>query len=493
MLSRQNLTSNGLLHTLVIAASVLVTYFGLWNAFFYTHDDFLWTGIMRHRETIGEAMQGLGNGVRFLNFGMIWTKIQLFDTNATPYLITSMIQHFIVSYLVYRLVDLWTERRLLAFITALIFATKFSYFEIVTSVSASDYSFWAIFYLSSLWLFCAYLKWRKRAFYIGAIAVYAILAFGHDFTLSLPLVIMAYHLTLGRGDRPLRSLGWADLRLHFPFWFFWAIHVAIQFSYIILGTSEAVYSNAEYGPGLHIITNLRFLSSHLMPNIPIYDRIAAINYDLYLATGILSDVIAIGINVAAIFLLWKGSTLVRFAVALIYLPFLQYTMWHSSFAGAPRYLYFSSIGFSLLVALLLFRIYDYLTQREVRPSRWVVGGAFAAFVAFNIVVVQAWVQQNINNGEVRRNFVTRFNAEFQGLGPETLVYIEVPEPKFGDLAYSCGFLFDPAPICESLPTGTLTLDEITAEAEESNYEIYWLTLQEGGVIQQNYPSSVASG
>ena len=488
--SWHELANNRRLHILILILAVFVYYFGLWNAYFYSHDDFLWTGKMRHRDTLTAALSGLENGVRFLNFAMIWVKTQLFDLNASLYLLASLIQQIIVVFLVYKLIEIWTQKRFFAFFAALLFATKFSYWEILTSVSASDYSFWAIFYLAALLFFCMYIKWRRIGFYVVAVAAYAILAFGHDFALNLPLVLGAYYLTLGRGDRPIRSLGWGDLKLFIPILIIWGIHVSIQVGYVVGGTSEAVYSSETYGPGLHIISNLRFLDAHFLPNIPIYDRLAEISPGLVSIIEVISLVVAVVANLLAIYLFWKGSTLVRFALALIYLPFMQYTMWHGSFAGAPRYLYFSSIGFSILLALLLSRIYDYLRQHRLRASQLAFFALVAGIFLYNFAIIRVWIQADINNGYFRRAFVTDLNANFQEIEPEAQVYIEIPEYKYRDLSYVCGMIFEPAPNCEVVIDGDYTLDEVTSET--SNAPVYWIRATDEG-IEQIYPPVIASG
>ena len=202
------------IQVLLLILSILICYYGLWNAYFANGDDFGITGWVMNQPTISEAVQGYGSGVRFLNYAAIWTRTRLFGLNAAPYLWSSLLHHVIVTYIFYQLVGFWTQRRSIAFLAALLFAIKFSYYEVVTSVSASDYSLWAIFYLATLALFALYLRQRLVLVYLSSVGAYILLAFAHDFTLSMPLVLLAYHLTVGRGSRPIRSIGWSDIRLH---------------------------------------------------------------------------------------------------------------------------------------------------------------------------------------------------------------------------------------------------------------------------------------
>ena len=446
---------------------------------------------MRHRDTFVEAIKGLGNGVRFLNYAMVWTKARLFDLSAAPYFWASLFQHIIITHIVYRLVVFWTQRRATAFLAALLFATTFSHYEVIAFVSASDYSFWAIFYLMTLALFAVYLERRSPIWYLGSVAAYAILAFGHDFTLNVPLILLAYHLTLGRGSRKIRDIGWADLRLHLPYWLIWGVHVAIQAFYVLTGSSEAVYSDQAYGPGLHMIRNLLFLVFLAVPNV----HVPAINNFLtgYVGAGPvemmwqLSVGLAIVGHVLAAILLWKGSNLVRFALALIYLPFLQYTLWRGDFAGAPRYLYLPSIGFSILVALLLIWLYDILRQKGGLVNRLVVPGVVAVLLLFNLVVIQVWVQRHIDNGRFRRPFVTQLGAAFQDVEPGSHIYIEVPTDKYTDLSGSCRLVLRQPVHCEAFVSGERSPEDvINGESEET---VYWVEATTDGLVQVYPPSA----
>ena len=487
------LRDNSLVQVLILSLSILICYYGLWNAYFASEDDFNWTGLMRHRHTLAEAAQGLGNGVRFLNYAMVWIKTRLFDLNAAPYFWSSLFQNALVTFIIYWLAEFWTGRRATAFLAALLFATTFSHFEVVTGISASDYSFWAIFYVTTLALFAVYLRRRALPWYLGSVGAYAILAFAHDFTLSMPLVLLAYHLTLGRGAWKIRSLGWADLRLHFPFWILWGVHVSIQFFYVFAGTSEAVYSEHAYKPGWHMIGNLFYLIFLALPNVRlefIYGFLTA-----HVSAGLVETIWQLTVSLAMVSLVltviffWKGSSLVRFTLALIYLPFLQYTLWQGDFAKAPRYLYLPSIGYSILLALILMRLYAYLRQKEDLGYRLIVPGIVTMLLVANLIMNQVWVQRQITNGKFRRAFVTQLAANFQEVKPGSLIYIEVPAAKFTDLAFSCRLVLQQPVNCEAFVSGERSIANVTRSVGEK--PVYWLQATSAG-FNQIYPPISAS-
>ena len=488
----ERLWQSSLVHILALSLAVLIYYYGLWNAYFASTDDFGWIGSMRHRP-FSEAIQGLGNGVRFLLYAMIWVKVRLYALNSAPYFWSSLLQHAIVTIIVYRLVELWTRRRPIAFLAALLFATKFSYFEVVTGITTSFYSFWAIFYLMSLAFFSLYLERRALVWYLASVSVYIILTFAHDFALTMPLVLLAYHLTLGRAAWKPRSSGWSELRLHIPFWILWGLHVMINFIYVIQGTSETSYSAQGYGPGFHQIVNLFYLVFLLIPNVhasQIHNLlISYVSSGMVEAIWLFSIGLAIMCHLLAVICFWKGSPLVRFGLALIYLPFLPYTMWQGDFAGAFRYLYLPSIGFSMLLALLFTKLHDYLHRKERLRYSLVVPALVTLLLVSNLVMIQTWVQRHIDNGKFRRAFVTQMAADFRDIEPGSWIYIEVPLEKFVDLQEACRLIFQQPVNCNAFVSGERSLDEVTHGAYST--QVYWLQATPDGFNQVYPPISVS--
>ena len=434
-----------------------------------------------HRGSVIEAAVGIGNGVRFLNFSALWIKTQIFGMNSVPYFWISILHHIIVTLIVFQSVRFWSQRHFVAFLSALLFATTFSHYEVITSISASDYSLWAIFYTTTLLLFAVYLRHHTVALYLASIGAYAILVFAHDFTLSIPLILLAYHLTLGLDLRKISSFGWRDLKLHLPFWALWGIHVSIQLTFVLLGSSEAVYSEEAYRPGFHMVRNLFYLVFLIVPNVyiaQIYNfLVSVVSIHLIELFWILTIVLAIVSHLLAGIYFWKGTSLTRFALALIYLPFLQYTLWEGSFAGATRYLYLPSIGFSILLAILWVNLYDYLNSKEWFIYRWGVPVLVSVFLIANLVIIQVWVQQHIDNSKIRRPFVTQLEAKLQNIEPNAVIFIEVPTKKFTDLGGSCRLALEQTVDCFAYVSGDIQAEEQLLNKlanTPAETPIYWL-------------------
>lgn len=472
-----------LIHSLALSLAVVVCYFGLWNAYFTT-DDFWMLGWVRHHTDLSSAILAqFGYGVRFLLDAVLWTRVQTFDLNAAPYYWISIAQHVVVTLLVYGLARFWTRRRAVAFVSALLFATTFAHYEVVTWITGSEYSLAAILYLSTLGCFAAYLHKRSVQWYAGALFAFVLLLIFLEMSLSLPLMLIAYHLTLGR-DRWRGRIDWREIRLHIPFWILFAIYLVVQFGFVRSGSSEAVVAGASYGPGLHILPNFLYLAYLFVPDVHYGVLATAVGQTGVTVVHLLTAAAAIAATGVAMYVFWKGDKLVRFALALIYIPFLPYTLWDNGFAGAIRYRYLPSIGFALLLALLVAHVYSRLRARGQIAYRLAVPAALAALLAVNLVVIQIWVGRHVDNSVLRRNFVGEFAARYENAAPGTQFLIEVPEKKYKDLKETCTLIFDRPVTCEAYLYGGISPDRM-AEAQTST-PVYWLRITDDG-LQQLFP------
>lgn len=501
-LRQQRWYAQPLLHLGLLTGVVLLAYAGMWRAYFATLDDFGITGWVRSQPNLWVAIQGYGSGVRFLNYIPIWFKAHWFGLDATPYLWVSLAQYLLVVWLFYLLARQVGQRcgytNLYAFLAALFFAVAYVHYEVVTYVSASDYTFWAIVYLVAFLFFLHYLKWGRLWHYLSAVLLYGILAFAHDFTLSFPLVLLAAHGLLYLNWQHVIDDSWSErwrllrrvVRLHLPFWVIWAVHVTLQLSFVMGGTSEAVYSVNGYAPGWHSVGNLRYLIFLWLPNAtlgPVYGFLST-QLPLAVVDGIWQLSLFLGtlLHLILLWLFWKGGRLVRFAVAFLYLPFLQYTPWQGHFIEAPRYLLLPSVGSALLSAWVVL----WLMQRSaiVAKPRYksIVIGMVTLFLLANIAVLQIWIQRHVENGHFRRAFVTNLHDDYlTRLGPDALVWIEVPTAKYTDLADSCRLVFQNYYVpCITYVTGEPL--PMSREDIPSEYDFYWLQATAEG-IHQRYP------
>ncbi len=469
------------LHGLALATAVFIAYFGLWSAYF-TSDDFWMLGWVRHRPDLGEGLFAqFGYSLRPLLDLNLWLRVRLFDLDPAPYYWISLLQHICVTLLVYALASYWSRRRSVAFVTALLFGTSFTYFEVVTWITGSNYSLAAIPYLASLGLFSVFLDRRTWPWYVGALTLCAAALLLTELALSLPLVLSTYHLIMTRDRASRASLIRRDWRLHVPFWLLLTIYVVIQLGFARAGTSEAAVAGQAYRPGLHMLGNFQYLAYLVVPP---YVPGALVSFvPLSLIQGALV-LVAIAGGVLAAYVFWKRSPLARFGVAMIVVSFLPYTLWEGTFAGAIRYRYLPAIGFSLLLALLATHVHDYLRQTGKPLGSRIVPAAVAVLFLANVFFVQVWVQRHLENSVVRRALMTGLINGYPDVAAGTAIYMEVPEEKYSDLKDACTLLYRQPVLCQTFVSGgPMPVPPDTASAAP----VLWVRVTADGLEQIRPP------
>jgi hypothetical protein len=473
---------NAWVHMGILSMAVIACYFGLWNAYFWL-DDYWMLGWVRFHETWNDAIWAeFGYSWRLLLDFILWTRVKLFGLNASLYYWTSLLQHLMVVGLVYWLASFWTGRRFVAFLAALLFGTSHAYYTVVTWIIGSNASLVYIPDLIILALFSLYLRRRKVGWYWASLVLYVLIAVGWGVR-ELPLILLAYHLIVGRHEKG-GTFHWRELLLHLPYWVLFGVYVLVEIYFVQLGSSEATVADQVYWPGLHMVSNLVYLVYLVVPAyghdiLARFVGAAAGQVFHWLTRG--GAVVG---NLAAGYGLWKGSPLVRFAIAFVYLSFLPYTLWRGTFAGAIRYRYLPAIGFSIVLALSFTGLHEWLRRHKGAAWGWVVPVIVVAFLFFNMAVVQMWVQRHVENSELRRAFVTDLALQYAQVEPQSQIYIEVPDPKFIDLGSACELVFAVPPRCESFVTGERSLEAMLGA--ESEVPVYWLQATQEG-LRQVYP------
>lgn len=232
-----------------------------------------------------------------------------------------------------------------------------------------------------------------------------------------------------------------------------------------------------------MLSNLRYLIFLAIPNMtidPIQNFLTAqlpgaVVHLLWTSAMFLG----ILIHVVLLWLFWRGDKVTRFAVALIYLPFFQYTLWHGHFIEAPRYLLLPSVGFSLLVTNLLRNVIQRIRrQRTFRYALALMAGLFF-YSGANVLVVQVWVARHVENGEFRRAFVTALTTNYPQLTYQDRLWIEVPKAKFLDLAAACRLVYADYVPCRTFITGEAPPQQLINLGGHGTF--YWLRATETGI------------
>jgi tetratricopeptide (TPR) repeat protein len=287
---------------------------------------------------------------------VIWN---LFGTWSTGWHVFSVLLHLIAVYLVYRVCEKVTKDTRVSALASMLFAVHPLRSESVAWISGVTDPLLAVFLLSSFYF---YVRWREenRAKVLAASLILFLLGvFGKEPAIALPIFIFAYELFVRNQADRLRDR--ARSAIVYSSWFF---------------ALSTLYFAARYYALGFVVNNPDFKSYPLrqvVMTIPlaIWKYIALLFWPfeltLFHRTAIVKSVVEwrfilplLGLIALMILLrpLWK-SAVARFGLlwfAINLLPVLNLSAFGEDFLVQERYLYLSSIGFSLLIAMGLARL-----------------------------------------------------------------------------------------------------------------------------------------
>lgn len=310
----------------------------------------------------------------------------VFGLRAWGWHLTSVLLHVAVTFLVYRLARRLLRDDWVALFAAAVFGLHPVHTEAVAWVSAVPEPLLAVFLIAA---FLAYLNGRvatpNRRAWLGASLLWFVLALlGKETALVFPLLVVAFHLTLDKGSKV--SALRCGLVATLPYLAFTAVYVAVRVK--VIGEPAKTMTLVPWRivfltwPSLlwfdfrHLVWPFGLGEFYDRPYVLRPDRS---NFVLPLA----------GIVVVALGLTWlsKQSRQAAFACAWLLIPLLPLL----DLAALPkgdfahdRYLYLPSVGFSMLVALVLRRFAVGRREAWGAPTgQWLVAAGLAVTLGFS--------------------------------------------------------------------------------------------------------------
>jgi protein O-mannosyl-transferase len=402
---------------------------------------------------------------------MVWLRLNyvLFGPSPAGWHATTVLCHVLATYLVFRVAQQISNDRIVAFIAALLFAVHPAHVENVAWISGVSDPLMACFLLGSM---LAFFDWRRSARI--APAVYSLVLFAcallaKETAVVLPVLIFAWVLvdsrtadiaepTVDNVEPKLRPV-WLAMSASAPYLIVAVVYLGVRF-WALHGFSHPVIS-LSWG---HVLLTwpavLWFYARHLLLPLSMSEfyPLSYVEHATGRAFWLPSVMLAIVLLVGWLWIRWLSRIGVVerraawFAVALIALPLLPVLDLRSLTVGDvvhDRYLYLSSIGFALLIALSLREI-----ERRRRSFRAVaLAGLIAVLFAALAVTQEAqWandiqlytrgVQSAPDNLTVRDNLANALVAANQ-LERAIPVYMDILQrnPNFWPANYNLGFAY----------------------------------------------------
>lgn len=289
---------------------------------------------------------------------------QLFGLWQQGWHLLNLAVHTGATILVFRFFQLLTENKTrLSFIAALFFALLPVHVESVSWISGVPDPLAALFYLPSAMF---YIHWRKsgdKKNLVYALVLYFLALLSKETPIVLPAILFIWEITFNRlKDSKLNFID--GIKQTLPFVIPVIVYLIMRFS--VLGKVTWKHPFITQTPTELIYLTTPFSFVYYLKNI-IFPYHLSLIYDTRFIKGmddllLWIPLLIIGILVGTlIYFRRKMTNLMWLAVALFIfplLPVLNLQVFHYEYIVQDRYLYLPSIGFVLLIAALLSKLWD---------------------------------------------------------------------------------------------------------------------------------------
>jgi protein O-mannosyl-transferase len=281
------------------------------------------------------------------------------EQNASWWHLMSILVHLLAVYLTFLVLEKVTGDMRVTAVATLLFAVHPLRSESVAWISGISDPFLAVFLLSSFYFYLQYRERHKLKHLVTSLFLFLGAAFAKEPAVALPIFVCAYELWLANRDKPFRE----------------RIKPAVTFGAMFFIVSLSYFAMRYYALGF-VFNDLKYTNYpfvHVLMTIPlvIWKYLGLLfwpfNLSLFHGTPLVTSPLqlrfilpVLGLAALAV-ALWplRKSTVARFGLAWFFvhlLPVLNLSAFGEDFLVQERYVYTSSIGFSLLIAMGLVKL-----------------------------------------------------------------------------------------------------------------------------------------
>lgn len=405
----------------------MALYFSASN-YYFTGDDFTWFRWITNPSSSIFGYFTDANGFFYRPGTKIYFSLMhsLFWLNQAVYHFASIILHFCVTALVFLIVKRILKNYFLSVATAILFVILSGYQEAVFWISSTGFIFNAVFALLGILSFIYWKERKKKIYFIFSLASIALSLLFHELGVVAPVLVIAYDVVFGESKKIFKKV---YLYLLLPL-----------LPYLILRfAANSHWFSGDYN------YNLLKLPYNILGNVIGYialDVLGPISLPFYEALRVFGRehiLIAVLISIAVILLFVFSHKLLFKKIAIeekkiVIFAFLFFIISLLPFLGlgniTSRYSYLSSVGFVILLVILLKKTYIYL----ISISDKYIGMASIIIIVIVYCMVQLFGLQKIHRdwleaGEKSKRFlisIEEYSKDFWIRDNMQFYFVEMP-------------------------------------------------------------------
>lgn len=409
---------------------ILLTVFGQSVTNFFVADDFTWlywAATASLSDIVGYFTNAQNFFYRPLDKTLVVFLYNILAFQPEGYHIFGLFLHFLAAIGVYLVTLKLLKKKLLAFLTSLIFIIHPAQAEAVYWISTLSIKLSTVFILYAVNAFINFRNqhsWRATISYFAALVLSVLAFLSYEIAVVIPFFVIAIDLCILRPRKSVKAY-----LAYLPFIALLPLYYVVRVvTHAFNGGGDYSYSMTNFIP--NVIGNFTgyvglFVSGHSF--FPIYDGLRANLRDNVLLftviVGITSVVlVALGYVFRKYIRAYITSTLGRMVVFGVLFGFLSLLPFLPLGNIAERYLYLATFGFSLSLIAFLYSIVLAFTSHDQKKTGIILG--IIVFV-LGIFSYSEQAQQNAKwhkAGEITKGTLALFRTDYPALTPVSHVY-----------------------------------------------------------------------
>lgn len=348
----------------------------------------------------------------------------LFSFQPEGYRVSMVFLHTLTTVGVYLLALKITKQRLVAFLTAVLFALLPAHTENLFWFSTLSMALSSLFIVYAMWLFIHFRQKKSVAAYIGAILLSALAFAAYEISVVIPFVFIVLDIFITKPKRSLKTI-----LAYLPFFILLGLYFVMRsVSGAFSGGGDYSYNMARVVP--NVLGNfMGYIGLYFggLSFIPLYD---SLRVNLRALSAVISVIGLVSIGLIGFFfyksrekmmkLLKNGSTqYILFGIAFAFVALLPFLPLGNI---APRYLYLASFGLSLaFVVGVSVLLKTFIKKKIVYTAVLLILFAMIAIVH----TLQNKEEQSkwINAGVIAEETLLYFRTGYASFTPRDIVYI----------------------------------------------------------------------
>lgn len=391
------------------------------------------------------GQRGEGDVYRPLFLASTWLDYQLYGLRPWGHHLTNLLLHLGCVWFIFLVVQQLLKRQNssmaalpVAVLTASLFAVSPMHSESVVWVSGRGDLLALFFVLVSWYSLMRFEKLKAKKIYLVSIFLYALSLLSKEMAVVFPALVALYLLLYSHGHwQPASPARRAKLKraiaLTLPYAIILALFLYIR--YLILGSLSGGYANLIFFNSWDqtirtLILNTSYFLFFWLGDYREPVALALRNHPVVYFSGLASLIVLAGL---ALRRYWKAY-LIALTITLIFLlPIINMPVGIFSHGG-QRLIYFSSLGFYIIVALVLYILFGSRTKIFYSISILLIAASFSYFVYLNLI----WQQAAAITERLVNDFVRMVNVAPSTAKPR-VVLLDLPDSIEGFYLLRNGF------------------------------------------------------